>query len=144
MAMWLFKTEADCYGWDHLARDGKTVWDGISNATARIHLRKIVKGDLVLLYHTGKERAVVGIAQVTRGAYPDPKQKDPKAVVVDLKPKKKLSTSVSLDQIKSDKTFAGWELLKIGRLSVVPVPQKIWDRILQLSSTDSDSNSTEQ
>ena len=144
MAMWLLKTEPGCYGWDDLVRDRKTTWDGIANATALIHLRKMVKDDLALLYHTGKERAAVGIVQITRAAYADPARKNPRMVVVDLKPKQRLQKKVTLEQMKSDKTFTGWDLLRIGRLSVVPVPQKIWNRILKLSSADSDEHTKEQ
>jgi predicted RNA-binding protein with PUA-like domain len=137
MALWLLKTEPSEYSWDDLVRDKQTVWEGVTNPTALIHIREMKKGDLALLYHTGSERATIGIAQIARGAYPDPKAGNPKIVVVDVKPKKELANPVSLDQIKSDKTFAGWDLLRIGRLSVVPVPQKMWDRILELSNRSS-------
>src|SRR3954469_9550070 len=107
MAYWLLKTEPDGYSWDDLARDKKTTWDGISNATALKHIRVMKKGDLVLIYHTGGERAAVGIAEVIGAPRPDPKEDDDRLVVVDLKPKKKLARPVSLDEFKADKTFAG-------------------------------------
>src|SRR5262245_4029739 len=133
MANWLLKTEPSLYSWDDLARDKKTSWDGITNAAALIHLRAMKKGDLALIYHTGDERSAVGIAEITKSAYPDPKQDNPKLVAVDLKPKSKLANPVTLDQIKADKAFAGWDLLRISRLSVVPVPQKMWEHLLKLA-----------
>src|SRR5947208_3358782 len=135
MANWLLKTEPGTYSWDDLVREKKTAWSGVSNATALIHLRAMGKGDSVLIYHTGSERAAVGIAQITRAAYPDPNEKDERLVVVDLKPKQKLARPVTLAEFKADKIFAGWDLLRIGRLSVVPVPQKMWDRVMELAKT---------
>lgn len=132
MAFWLLKTEPSTYSFADLQRDGRTVWEGISNATALIHLRSMRKGDLALIYHTGNEKAVVGVAEIASAPYPDPKLKDPKRVVVDLVAKSVLKNPVTLTQIKSDKTFAGWDLLRITRLSVVPVSGRIWNRIRQL------------
>ncbi|HEX3356835.1 MAG TPA: EVE domain-containing protein [Tepidisphaeraceae bacterium] len=136
MSNWLLKTEPDTYSWDDLTRDKKATWDGVANPVALKNIRAMTKGDLAFFYHTGDERAVVGIAEITSAAYPDPKQKDDRFVVVDLKPKKKLARPVTLAEIKADKIFAGWDLLRIGRLSVVPVPQKMWDRILKMSEMD--------
>jgi predicted RNA-binding protein with PUA-like domain len=133
MALWLLKTEPSTYSYDDLAREKKTTWDGITNATALKHIRTMKKGDSALIYHTGDERAVVGVAEIASNPYADPKAKDEKLVVFDLKPKKKLAGPVSLDTIKADKTFEGWDLLRIGRLSVVPVPPAMWKRIEQLS-----------
>src|SRR5438045_6812341 len=133
MAKWLLKTEPDSYSWDDLARDKKTTWDGVSNALALKHIRTMKKGDLALIYHTGDERAAVGIAEVTSAPHPNPKENDERLAVVDLKPKKKLARPVALDEFKADKTFAGWDLLRIGRLIVVPVRQKVWERILELA-----------
>ena len=135
MAYWLLKTEPDDYSWDDLARDKQTVWDGVANNTALKHLRTMKKGDLALIYHTGDERRAIGIATITSAAYADPKEKDPKLVVVDLKPKKKLKHPVTIDQIKADMTFAGWDFVRIGRLSVVPVPQAMWEHLLKMSET---------
>jgi predicted RNA-binding protein with PUA-like domain len=134
MALWLLKTEPSTYSYDDLAREKKTTWDGITNTTALKHIRTMKKGDRAMIYHTGDERAVVGIAEIASDPYPDPKADDEKIVVFDLKAKKKLAQAVSLETIKSDKTFAGWDLLRIGRLSVVPVPPAMWKRIEQLSS----------
>ena len=133
MAYWLLKTEPDCYAWTDLVRDRKAVWDGIANNLALKHLRTARKGDLVLIYHTGDERQAVGIAEITSSAYTDPKEEDEKLAVVDLKPKTALKRPVTLDEIKADPAFAGWDLLRNSRLSVVPVPEKLWKRIESLS-----------
>ena len=134
MARWLLKTEPDCYSWSDLTRDKKTVWDGVTNALALKHIRSIKKGDEAVIYHTGDERSAVGVAQVASDPYPDPKAEDAKHVVVDLKVGKKLPTPVSLSDFKADPAFAGWDLLRIGRLSVVPVPETMWARLLELAS----------
>lgn len=133
MAYWLLKTEPDCYAWDDLARDKKTTWDGVANALALKHIRTMKKGDLALIYHTGGERAAIGVAEIISDAYPDPKGDDEKLAVVDLKPMKKLARPITLDEFKADKTFVGWDLLRIGRLSVVPVPERMWQRIEALA-----------
>lgn len=138
MAYWLLKTEPDSYSWDDLARDGKTVWDGVTNALALKHIRSMRKGDEALIYHTGDERAAVGVANVVSMPYANPKADDEKIVVIDLKKGKKLARPVSLDEIKADKKFAGWDLLRIGRLSVVPVPEAMWDHLLKLASAPVD------
>jgi predicted RNA-binding protein with PUA-like domain len=133
MARWLLKTEPDCYSWDNLVKDKKTVWDGVSNALALKHIRTMKKGDLALVYHTGDEKAAVGVAEIVSNPYTDPKEGDEKLAVVDLKPKKKLARPVTLAEIKADPAFAGWDLLRIGRLSIVPVSDAIWKRIEQLA-----------
>lgn len=133
MAHWLLKTEPSEYSWDDLVRDKKGRWDGVSNATALIHLRAMKTGDLALIYHTGTERRVVGIARIAAAAYPDPSKDNPKLVVVDLVPQRPLKEPVSLDQIKADTAFAGWDLLRIGRLSVVPTPAGMWKRVMELA-----------
>lgn len=134
MAYWLLKTEPDTYAWDDLARVKSATWDGISNATALKHVRTMMKGDLAVIYHTGDERAAVGVAQLTSGPYPDPKQDDERLVVVDLKPKHRLARPVTLPEIKADPAFAGWDFLRVGRLSVVPVPEPMWARLVELSN----------
>ncbi|HEY7116691.1 MAG TPA: EVE domain-containing protein [Tepidisphaeraceae bacterium] len=135
MARWLLKTEPDCYSWDHLVKDKRTAWDGVSNALALKHIRTMKKGDVALIYHTGDEKSAVGMADVVSDPYPDPKEQDDKLVVVDVKPKKKLAQPVSLAEIKADPAFEGWELLRIGRLSVVPVPDRMWKRIEELAES---------
>jgi predicted RNA-binding protein with PUA-like domain len=133
MAYWLLKTEPGTYSWDDLVRDKSTTWDGVSNALALKHVRSMKKGDLALVYHTGDERRAVGVAEVKTAPYADPKAGDEKLAVVDLRPKKKLTHAVALPAIKADKAFAGWDFLRIGRLSIVPVPAPMWQRILELS-----------
>jgi len=135
MARWLLKTEPDCYAWEQFARDKKTIWDGVSNALALKHIRTMKKGDLVLIYHTGDEKAAIGIGEVASDPYPDPKEQDEKLVVVDVKARKKLAAPVTLAEIKADPAFAGWDLIRNSRLSVVPVPDIMWDRI-QLLATE--------
>ncbi|MEO6436519.1 MAG: EVE domain-containing protein [Tepidisphaeraceae bacterium] len=134
MAYWLLKTEPDCYAWPDLERDKKTTWDGVSNELALKHIRTMKKGDLALIYHTGGERQAVGIAEIVSAPYADPKEGDERLAVVDLKARKKLASPVGLDVIKADKAFAGWDLLRISRLSVVPVPAAMWKRIGELAA----------
>lgn len=133
MARWLLKTEPDCYAWDDLARDKQTVWDGVSNALALRHIRSMRKGDEALIYHTGDQRAAIGVAQIASDPYPDPNADDDRVVVVKIRRGKKLKRPVTLSDIKADRTFAGWELLRIGRLGVVPVPPRMWERIQELA-----------
>jgi predicted RNA-binding protein with PUA-like domain len=139
VAYWLLKTEPDCYAWDDLARDKSAVWDGVTNALALKHIRSMKKGDLALVYHTGDERAAVGVAEVRSNAYRDPKETDERIVVVDLKAKKKLAHPVSLADIKADPAFDGFDLLRNGRLGVVPVPPAMWERILRMSEDGDDT-----
>ncbi len=135
MAHWLLKTEPECYAWSDLARDKRTAWDGVANNAALKHIRSMKKGDDAVIYHTGGERAAIGLAQIVSDPYPDPREEDDKLVVVDLKPKRKLDRAVHLDEIRADKIFAGWDLLRISRLSVVPVPEKMWKHLLDLSNS---------
>ena len=132
MAFWLFKVEPDCYSYADLARDKKTNWDGVSNAAAQKHLRAVAKGDKVLLYHTGDERSVVGIMEVTAGPTVDPADEAGKKVYVTVKPVKQLATPVSLAAIKADPAFAGWDLVRLPRLSVMPVSAEQWARVEEL------------
>ncbi len=133
MAYWLLKTEPGEYSWADLARDERVTWDGITNALALKNLRAAAAGDEALVYHTGGERRAVGIARITKAAYPDPKREDPRLVVLDLVPLEPLEVPVTLERIKADPAFAGWDLLRLGRLSFVPVPPAMWKRILELS-----------
>src|SRR5437762_5908393 len=133
MAKWLLKTEPDCYSWDDLVRDKKATWDGVSNALALKHIRSMKKGDLALIYHTGNEKQIVGVAEVTSDAYPDPKEANNRLAVVDLNPKSKLKSPVTLSTIKSDPAFKEWELVRISRLSVMPVPDAMWKRLEKLA-----------
>jgi predicted RNA-binding protein with PUA-like domain len=133
MSHWLFKEEPGCYSFTDLERDGSTTWSGVTNALAQKHLRAIKKGDKVFFYHTGKEKAVVGVMEVTADPTPDPDDPAGKRVVVKLKPLRRLKTPVDLAAIKADKTFAEWELVRIGRLSVMPVSDAIWKKIEAMS-----------
>ena len=129
MALWLFKEEPGCYSFADLERDGSTTWSGVTNALAQKHLRSIKKGDRILFYHTGDEKAVVGIVEAATNATPDPEDETGKRVVVEVKPIRKLKHPVTLAAIKADKDFAAWELVRIGRLSVMPVPPDLWKKI---------------
>jgi predicted RNA-binding protein with PUA-like domain len=134
MAYWLLKSEPDVYSYQDLARDKTTEWDGVANNTALIHIRNMKKGDLALIYHTGEVRAAIGIAEVISEPHPDKQLNDPKMAVVTVKAKRALKHPVTLAQIKADPAFAGFDLIRIGRLSVVPVPEKMWKRIEQMSA----------
>ncbi len=128
---WLFKTEPSEYSFDRLMKDRKTRWDGVSNALALKHLRAVAQGDPVLIYHTGKERAIVGLARAATDSYPDPE--DPALVVVDLAPERALPAPVTLEAVKQDARFRDFPLVRMGRLSVMPVPAPLWDALLTLA-----------
>jgi predicted RNA-binding protein with PUA-like domain len=129
MALWLMKCEPDCYSYADLERDGQTTWDGVANPLALKHLRACQPGDLAFFYHTGDEKAVVGVMEVTGPAEPDPNEADPKLVAVPVRAVRRLANPVTLAAVKADPAFAGWELVTQARLSVMPVSQKMWDRI---------------
>jgi predicted RNA-binding protein with PUA-like domain len=131
---WLLKTEPSTYSYADLERDKKAVWDGVSNALALKHLRTMKRGDLAFIYHTGDEKQIVGIAEVTSDPYPDPKEKDTRLVVVDLKPGKRLARPVTLSEVKADAGFRDFELVRIGRLSVMPVSEARWKRLVKMGS----------
>jgi len=130
---YLFKEEPANYSYDAFAKDGKTTWTGVKNPLAQKHLRSVRKGDLVLFYHTGNEKAVVGVAKATSDAYPDPADKTGSAHVVDLAPVKKLAHPVTLAAIKADARFRDFLLVRMSRLSVMPVDQNLWDAIERMS-----------
>ena len=136
MALWLFKQEPSCYSWSDLERDGATSWDGVANAVAQKHLRSVKKGDRVFFYHTGNDKAVIGIMQVSSDPTPDPSDPTGKQVAVTVKPLKELKHPVTLAAIKADPAFASWELLRISRLSVMPVPEALWKKIEAMSEED--------
>src|SRR5436309_1914739 len=133
MACWLFKEEPEHYSLEDLFRDKRTVWDGVANNFALKHLRSVQKGDRVLYYHTGTEKAVVGVMEVVNGAYRDPAGDDERFVVVDVKPVRRLDRPVTLAEIKSNPTFADFALVRISRLSVMPVTDEQWAEIERLS-----------
>ena len=129
---WLFKEEPTNYGFDELVKDGKTVWSGVKNPLAQKHLRSLKRGDRIFYYHTGDEKAVVGIARAAGDAYPE--TKDGKSSVVDVEPVKKLPRPVTLAEIKADAAFKSFALVRISRLSVMPVTDDEWRRIETMSA----------
>jgi predicted RNA-binding protein with PUA-like domain len=133
MAYWLLKTEPDNYSYLDLQRDGSTIWDGVNNPLALKHLRTMEIGDLALIYHTGKERQVIGIAEIISQPYADPALDDAKRVVVQVRSLRKLPQPVTLAQIKLDEKFTDFDLLRLPRLSVVPVPVSSWQHLLKLA-----------
>jgi predicted RNA-binding protein with PUA-like domain len=130
---WLFKEEPSSYSFGQFTRDGSTSWSGVKNPLAQKHLRSVKKGDRVFYYHTGNEKAVVGIARATSDAYPDPKDKTGKAVVVDIAPVRALDRPVTLSEIKASKAFATLPLTRLPRLSVMPVTDAEWKEIERMS-----------
>jgi predicted RNA-binding protein with PUA-like domain len=133
VALWLFKEEPDHYSFADLARDGRAVWDGVTNALAVQHLRKVRPGDRVFFYHTGKEKAVVGEMRVVS----EPRAAgDGKAVAVEVEPVGALARPVSLARIKDDPRLAEWELVRLPRLSVMPVSAAQWKVVQELSRSE--------
>jgi predicted RNA-binding protein with PUA-like domain len=130
---WLFKEEPNHYGYDDLVRDGKTSWTGVKNPLAQKHLRSVRKGDRIFYYHTGDEKAVVAIAKAATDAYPDPKDRSGKLSTVDVVPVRKLARPVTLAEIKSKAVFAAFPLVRISRLSVMPVTEKEWNEIEKMA-----------
>lgn len=139
MATYLIKTEPDDYAYDNLKQDKRTSWDGVTNPAAQKNMRAIRKGDEALFYHTGKEKRIVGLAKVVRGAYPDPDNPgvtssgEPKFVLFDIAPAGEAKTPATLADIKADGRFADFALVRQGRLSVMPVPPPL-DKILRAMS----------
>ncbi len=136
MVHWLIKSEPEVYSWDQLVKDKQTRWDGIRNYAARLHLRSMKKGDEVFFYHSNKGTEIIGIAVVTKEAYPDPTSSDPAWFAVDVKPLKKLLKPVSLEQIKKEKKLSAMALVRISRLSVQPVTEEEWKTIMKLGGME--------
>jgi predicted RNA-binding protein with PUA-like domain len=132
MAYWLVKSEPDTWSWDQHVKKGNDAWTGVRNFQARTHLNAMKKGDRVFFYHTGDEKAVVGISEVTKEAYPDPTDKDGSFVAVDLKSVEPFKTPVTLATIKADKAFKDMVLVKAARLSVQPVTADEWKAIRKM------------
>ena len=133
---WLAKQEPSGprgYNFETLKKDKNTIWDGVHNNLALKHMRNMSAGDLVLFYHTGTERQAVGIMEITSKPYPNPKEDNQRFIVVDVKYKKLLKRPVTLVEMKKQKKFKDWELIRISRLSVMPVPKDIWETILKIS-----------
>ncbi len=133
MNRWILKTDSDVYPYDQLERERRAVWDGVSNPVALKHIRSMAAGDPVLIYHSGATKEIVGLARVVRDAYPDPKGGDPKLVVVDIEFDRRLPRTVSLATIKADAAFADLALVRQPRLSVIPVPDPQWKRLLAMA-----------
>lgn len=131
-AYWLLKTEPNEYSYDNLEDEGRTVWDGVRNPVAQKHMRAVEAGDQVFIYHTGKEKAIVGIARIESSAYQDP---DSKLAVFEISSQGRLARPVTLAEIKASGEFAGWELVRLPRLSVMPVTRRIWSNILRISKS---------
>ncbi|UCE02816.1 MAG: EVE domain-containing protein [Candidatus Latescibacterota bacterium] len=133
MACWLLKADPADYGYADLERDRRTAWDGVSNNLALKHMRSVRKGDRVLLYHSGSEKAVVGLVEVVSDPYPDPESQDERLVVFDVAARKRLKRSVRLAEIKADSRFAQFPLVRMPRLSVMPVPAPLWTRLVRMA-----------
>jgi predicted RNA-binding protein with PUA-like domain len=134
---WLFKQEPSCYSYDDLARDGTTLWDGVVNNQARLHLRQVKAGQRVLYYHTGTEKAVVGEMVAVEDATSDPTSDDAKAVVVKVRAVRRWPSPVTLATIKQQPTLADWALVKNSRLSVMPVSAEQWRQLEELAKVSS-------
>lgn len=126
---WLFKTEPSAYSFQQLQNDRKTVWDGVKNNLALKNLKDIQKGDEILIYHTGDEKAVVGVARALSGAYPDPGKKDPKLLVVDIEALKPLPRPVTLAEVKGNSKLKNFDLARLPRLSIMKVSDEQWKLI---------------
>ncbi len=133
MAYWLAKTEPESYSYNDLARLGRDRWNGVRNFKALKYMRAMQLGDLVFIYHTGKEKAIVGVAEVMATAYPDPEEQDPRYIVVDVAPRYLLDRPVTLREVKQNPVFGEWELVHQPRLSVMPVIEEHWDLVHQMA-----------
>jgi predicted RNA-binding protein with PUA-like domain len=130
---WLFKTEPSAYSFQQLEKDKKTVWDGVKNNLALKNLSGIKKGDQILIYHTGDEKAVVGIARALGGAYPDPAKKDPKLLVVEIEAVKPLPRPVTLAEVKANSRLSKFDLVRLPRLSIMPLTDEQWATIQDMA-----------
>jgi predicted RNA-binding protein with PUA-like domain len=133
---WILKTDSDVYPYDQLEREAHAVWDGVSNPVALKHMRSMASGDPLLIYHSGATKEIVGLARVTRAAYPDPTGGDPKLVVVDIEAQRRLPRTVSLAAVKADPAFADLALVRQPRLSVIPVPEQQWKKLLAMAGVE--------
>jgi predicted RNA-binding protein with PUA-like domain len=130
---WLFKTEPSVYSFQQLEKDKKTMWDGVKNNLALKNLKDIKKGDEILIYHTGDEKAAVGVARALSGAYPDPSQKNPRMLVVDIEAVKTLPRPVTLAEVKANKKLANFDLVRLSRLSIMKVSGEQWNIIEEMA-----------
>ncbi len=127
---WIVKTEPSAYSFDDLEKEKRTVWDGVKNAVALKNIRAMKKGDSVRVYHTGGEKQIIGLAKVVSDPYPDPKEDNAALVVVDLEVGKRLKRPVTLAEVKADPDFKDLALVRQGRLSVLPVEERLWKKLL--------------
>jgi predicted RNA-binding protein with PUA-like domain len=132
---WLLKTEPNDYSYADLEKDGRAVWDGVKNPVALKHIRALQPGDQAFVYHTGSEKAIIGIATVKTAAYPDPEAADERLVVFDVSPEERLPRPVTLAEVKACGDFADWALVRVPRLSVMPVSRETWSKVLSMSRT---------
>lgn len=130
---WILKTDADSYDFDRLVRERRTVWDGVRNALALQHIRTMRRGDRTLIYHSGAEKAIVGLARIASDPYPDPGADDPKLVVVDVEAVRPLARPVPLAAVKADRALADLGLVRMSRLSVIPASAAQWKRLMALA-----------
>jgi predicted RNA-binding protein with PUA-like domain len=133
VAYWFLRSEPDAYSFERLQQEGRAVWDGIRNPQALMHLRTMQRGDQALFYHTGAEKAVVGVVRIDSAPYADPGAADPKLAVVDVVPDRALERPVTLAQLKADPAFRTLGLVRQSRLSAGPVTEDEWRRILRLA-----------
>ena len=137
---WLLKTEPNEYSYTDLEKENTAVWDGVKNGLALKNMRAMLRGEEVFIYHTGKERRIMGISQVVSTAYPDPKLNEVKRLVIDIRAVRKLAEPITLAQIKQDEQFTGFDLLRLPRLSIVPVLPQHWQRLLEMTKTVNDTD----
>lgn len=133
MAKWLLKTEPTVYSYSSLEKDKKTIWDGVTSPGGLHQIKQIKKGDSAFIYYTGVEKQVVGIAEVVSNPYVDPKVNNPRLYVFEIKPVKKLKNPVTLEQVKADKRFKSSRLVNEPRLSVQPMPEELWNAVLEMA-----------
>ncbi|MDF2875745.1 MAG: hypothetical protein K0R22_2428 [Sporomusa sp.] len=133
MSFWLAKTEPETFSYFDLERLKKDMWDGVRNFTAAKHIKAMQPGDLILIYHSGKEKAIVGVAEAVSEPYPDPTAADPRFYTIDIIPRYRLAHPVTLREIKAGSAFADWELVRQSRLSVMPVSESHWQLIMELA-----------
>jgi predicted RNA-binding protein with PUA-like domain len=130
---WLLKTEPSDYSYADLEREGRAVWDGVKNPAALKNIRAVQPGDQAFVYHTGSEKAIIGIATVATAAYPDPEADDERFAVFEVSPEERLPRPVTLAEIKACGEFADWALVRVPRLSVMPVSRRTWSKVLSMS-----------
>lgn len=135
MQYWLLKSEPETYSWDTMRSEGTTLWDGVRNYQARNNMKNMKKGDMGFFYHSGKERAIVGIVKITKEYYPDPTDETGKFVVVDVTYDRDLKKPVTLAAIKAEPRLSELSLVRHSRLSVMPVPEEMWNIIVGMEGS---------